>query len=224
MPISVSSSTSTPYTSTTVLAPKDGGIDNLITGISVGDVQSVWLNESSGQTPLINSLRKTLEKDQEWLDNESSESMFTQTTSDYVAQDCINALATPNQTYGLNCQPFVGASGANVTVGTFASQSIRNPLYNKAFEDAAKAFALQCRFDATTASFRGNVIVKLKNLHPLFDCLVFPIKGLHLKLTLFCNYASFQPFVCSNGAAPVVCRLVFVIQNPIWIRTTAICL
>lgn len=67
--------------------------------MSVGDVQSVWLNESSGQTPLINSLRKTLEKDQEWLDNESSESMFTQTTSDYVAQDCINALATPNQTY-----------------------------------------------------------------------------------------------------------------------------
>src|SRR6478735_4167114 len=70
----------------------------------------------------------------------------------------------------------------------------------------AKSFVLQCPFDSTTASFRGtgNVIVKLKNLHPIFECMVFPIKGLHLKLTLFCNYASFQPFVCSNGAAPVV--------------------
>lgn len=96
----MSSSTGTAYTSTTVIAPKDGGIDNLITGISVGDVQNGWINESSGQTPLINSLRKTLEHDMEWLDNESSESMYTQTTSDYVAQDCINALATPNLTYG----------------------------------------------------------------------------------------------------------------------------
>jgi hypothetical protein len=50
IPISVSSSTGTAYTSTTILAPKGGGIDNLITGISVGDVQSTWINESSGQT------------------------------------------------------------------------------------------------------------------------------------------------------------------------------
>jgi hypothetical protein len=170
IPISVSSSTGTAYTSTTVIAPKDGGIDNLITDLSVGDVQDVWLTESSGQTPLINSLRKTLEKDQEWLDNEASESMYTQTTNEYVAQDCVNALATPNLTYGLNSQPFVDASGANVTVGTFASQSIRNPLYNKAFQDAAKSFVLQCPFDSTTASFRGNVIVKLKNLHLIFEC------------------------------------------------------
>ena len=33
IPISVSSSTGTAYTSTTVLAPKDGGIDNLITAV-----------------------------------------------------------------------------------------------------------------------------------------------------------------------------------------------
>lgn len=83
------------------------------------------MNEASGQTPLINSLRQTLEHDQEWLDNEASESMYTQTTADYVATDATAALASPGSAYGLNCQPFSGAAGAAIDVGSF---------HHKAFE------------------------------------------------------------------------------------------
>jgi hypothetical protein len=104
----------------------------------------------------------------------------------------------------INCQPFSGAAGSAIDVGTFPAQSIRNPTYNKAFEDAAKAFALQCPFDSATFSFRGNVIVKLSTLHPIFECLSFPIRGFHLKMTLFFNNPSWQPFVCVNGAAAVM--------------------
>lgn len=105
IPITVSSS-GTAYTSSTVIAPKDGGITKIITGISIGDVQSTWVNEASGQIPLINSLRQTLEHDQEWLDNEASESMYTQTTSDYIASDATAALASPGSAYGLTVNHF----------------------------------------------------------------------------------------------------------------------
>jgi hypothetical protein len=158
----------------------------------------------SGQTPLVNSLQKTLEHDMEWLDNESTESMYTQTTSNCVAQDCISALARPNLTYGLNSQPFAGASGR------WCKRSQRNSWnhnrfeilcttnLNQAFEDAAQRLLCNVLSIQLQQAF---VVVKLKNMHPLFECLVFPVKG---QVDLFCNYSSFQPFVCSNGAAPVV--------------------
>ena len=72
----------------------------------------------------MNALRQTLEHDVEWLTNQADESMYTQTTADYVATDAIDALKTPGQTYGLNYQPFLGANSANVTNGAAPSQSI----------------------------------------------------------------------------------------------------
>ena len=197
IPLAVSSSTTTPYTSSTVVGPREG-IQGIFTGLSFGDEVSVWFNENSGQTPLINAVRATLDHSMEWAENEAKEQMFTPTDSSYIATDCTAALATPGAGYGLNFQPLAGAAGSNVEVGATISTSVRNPLYNRAAEETARQFALQCPFNSTLNAFCGNVIIPLKSLHNFFEQLPI-LKSFHMKMTLFFAGA-YQPFFAANGA------------------------
>ena len=198
VPIAVSSSTSTPYTSSTVVGPREG-IQGIFTGLNFGDEQSVWFTENSGQTPLINAVRATLDHSVEWAHNEAKEQMFVPTESNYIATDCTAALATPGASYGLNFQPLSGTAGAPLDVGATISTSVRNPQYNSAAEETARQFALQCPFNSTLNAFCGNVIIPLKALHNFFEQLPI-LKSFHMKMTLFMNSGAYQPFFAANGA------------------------
>ena len=205
VPIAVSSSTAMPYTSSTIVFPKDGGLAGIFSGIQVADEASTWLAETSGQTPIVNAVRAMIEGSPDWLASEAPTQCYAATPCDYVASDAQAALASANPStalVGVNMSPFVGAPGSAVDLGPTTSSTIKNPQYQKGADDAQRAFLQQCPFNAATQSFAGNVVIPVRSLHNVFSSLDMPLRQLHLKLTLYFNNPSWQPFVCTNGSAP----------------------
>ena len=210
IPIIVQSSNSaTPYTASAIqsLAFKDGGAVNLISGVQVMNQETTIFNSNSGADWYRNQIRMALETSADSLNSTSADAGYYPMRDDYSGSDCIAAAATGlanGGSYGLNATPFTGAVNAAVDNGATISTSIRNPTYNKAFEDSTRWLQSQLTY-LGNGQFGGTVQVRFCDIHPFFHTLDMPLKGFWLRMQLYLNFLQFAPMVAANGlAAPKI--------------------
>ena len=207
IPWQISSSTGTPYTQANMasMSLREGGSLNLISGLQVGDADSTYFTENTGSRWLRNQIAMAMEHGSDYLLSENADSGYYPLKEEYSGADCVAALASPGASYGLNVQPFAGAAGAAVDVGATISTTIRNPLYNQSFEQANRWFQNNAQW-LGNGKIGGVSMIKLRDLHPFFAQLNFPMKGWWMKLTLYTlQFQNFAPICVANGLpAPVI--------------------